>query len=61
MCSPTKIDLTYYEMESGSVFESGVVGVLTLAALRKETLSVYHLLGILFMFLNFKSVGLLEP
>lgn len=46
MCSPTKTDLTYYEMKFGSVFEPGMVGVLTPAALRKETLSVYHLLGI---------------
>lgn len=46
MCSPTKIDLTSYKMKFGSILESGVVWVLTLAALRKETLSIYQLLGI---------------
>lgn len=45
MCSPTKIDLTYYKMNFGSAFESGAVRALTLAAWRKETLGVYQLLG----------------
>lgn len=46
MCLPTKIDLTYYKMKFGSIFESGVVWVLILAALRIEIFSVYQLLGI---------------